>query len=73
MQIWVNTSLVQLSTDTIMSVVLLGSSDINRLKHYKNKLQQEFNLDGNIIIKLFGTKGGRIGNKDHCSRWETYI
>jgi hypothetical protein len=56
-----------------MSVVLLGSSHINRLKHYKNKLQQEFNLDGNIIIKLFGTKGGRIGNKDHCSRWETYI
>ena len=74
MQIWVNTLLVQLSTDTIMSVVLLGSSHINRLKHYVNKRQQQkFNLDGNIIIKLFGTKGGRIGNKDHCRRWETYI
>ena len=73
MQIWVNILIVQLSMDARMSVLLLGSSHINRLKHYVNKLQQEFNLDGNIIIKLFGTKGGRIGNKDHCSRWETYI
>jgi dihydroxyacetone kinase DhaKLM complex PTS-EIIA-like component DhaM len=52
-----------------MSVVLFGSSHINRLKHYVNKLQQEFNLDGNIIIKLFGTKGGRIGESSYniCS------
>ena len=57
-----------------MSALLLGSSHINRfLKHYLNKLQQqEFNLDGNII-KLFGINGGRIGNNDHCRRWETYI
>ena len=56
-----------------MSVLLLGSSHINRLKHYVNKLQQqEFNLDGNII-NLFGINGGRIGNNDHCRRWETYI
>jgi len=73
-QIWVNTLIVQLSTDTRMSVLLLGSSHINRLKHYVNKLQQqEFNLDGNIIIKLFGINGGRIGNNDHCRRLETYI
>ena len=57
-----------------MSVLLLGSSHINRLKHYVNKLQQqEFNLDDNIIIKLFGINGGRIRNNDHCRRWETYI
>jgi hypothetical protein len=57
-----------------MSVLLLGSSHINRLKHYVNKLQQqEFNLNGNIIIKLFGINLGRIGNNDHCRRWETYI
>ena len=73
MQIWVNILIVQLSMDARMSVLLLGSSHINRLKHYVNKLQQEFNLDGNIIIKLFGTKGGRIGNKDLCRRWETYV
>ena len=74
MQIWINTLIVQLSTDTRMSVLLLGSSHINRLKHYVNKLQQqEFNLNGNIIIKLFGINLGRIGNNDHCRRWETYI
>ena len=33
-QIWVNTLIVQLSTDTRMSVLLLGSSHINILKHY---------------------------------------
>ena len=33
-QIWVNTLIVQLSMDTSMSVLLLGSSHINRLKHY---------------------------------------
>ena len=65
--------IVQLSTDTTMSVLLLGSSHMNRLKHYVNKLQQqEFNLDGNII-NLFGINGVRIGNNDHCRRWETYI
>ena len=74
MQIWINTLIVQLSMDTRMSVLLLGSSHINRLKHYVNKLQQqEFNLNGNIIIKLFGINLGRIGNNDHCRRWETYI
>ena len=73
-QIWVNILIVQLSTDARMSVLLLESSHINRLKHYVNKLQQqEFNLDDNIIIKLFGINGGRIGNNDHCRRWETYI
>jgi len=57
-----------------MSVLLLGTSHVNRLKHYVNKLQQqEFNLDGEIFIKLFGISGGRIGNNDHCRRWETYI
>ena len=61
MQIWVNILIVQLSMDARMSVLLLGSSHINRLKHYVNKLQQEFNLDGNVIIKLFGINGGRIG------------
>ena len=73
MQIWVNILIVQLSTDNSMSVLLLGSSHINRLKHYVNKLQQKFNLDGNVIIKLSGINGGRIGNNDHCRRWETYI
>ena len=73
-QIWVNILIVQLSTDARMSVLLLESSHINRLKHYVNKLQQqEFNLDGNVIITLFGINGGRIGNNDHCRRWETYI
>jgi hypothetical protein len=33
-QIWVNTLIVQLSTDTRMSVLLLGSSHIHSLKHY---------------------------------------
>ena len=60
MQIWVNILIVQLSMDARMSVLLLGSSHINRLKYYVNKLQQEFNLDGNVI-KLFGINGGRIG------------
>ena len=70
MQIGVNTLMVQLSADTRMSVLLLGSSHIHRLKHYVNKLQQqEFNLDDNIIIKLFGINGGRIGNNDHCRRY----
>jgi hypothetical protein len=59
-QIWVNILIVQLSMDARMSVLLLGSSHINRLKYYVNKLQQEFNLDGNVI-KLFGINGGRIG------------
>jgi hypothetical protein len=41
-----------------MSVLLLESSHINTLKHYVNKLQQqEFNLDGNVIITLFGING----------------
>jgi len=72
-QIGVNTLIVQLSTETRMSVLLLGSSHIHRLKHYVNKLQhQEFNLDSNII-KLVGINGGRIGNNYHCRRWETYI
>ena len=52
-QIGVITLMVQLSADTRMSVLLLGSSHIHRLKHYVNKLQQqEFNLDGTIIILL---------------------
>ena len=61
------------SWSTRMSVLLLESSHINRLKHYVNKLQQqEFNLDGEIIIKWFAINEDRIGNTDHCRRWETY-
>ena len=44
--------MVQLSADTRMSVLLLGSSHINRLKHVNKLQQQEFNLDGKIIILL---------------------
>jgi hypothetical protein len=71
-QIGVNTLMVQLSADTRMSVLLLGSSHIHRLKHYVNKLQQqEFNLDDNIIIKLFGINGGVTCTV--CNRYRSQI
>jgi hypothetical protein len=67
---WTNVMLLmwkrtrKISNKAIVSKII--SSAVSFLQFGQSRLY-------NIIIKLFGINGGRIGNNDHCRRWVTYI
>lgn len=57
------------------SVLVIGSSHVNRLQQYINNLpaSDNFNLNGHDTVFLFGISGGRIKNNNHCLSWENEI
>jgi hypothetical protein len=57
------------------SVLVIGSSHVNRLQQYINNHPafDNFNLNGHDTISLFGISGGRIKNNNHCLSWENEI
>jgi len=57
------------------SVLVMGSSHVNRLRHYINNTPalHNFNLGNDPSVTLFGIGGGRIYNNSHCQQWEHQI
>lgn len=57
------------------SVLVIGSSHVNRLQQYINNhlASDNFNLNGHDTVYLFGISGGRIKNNNHCLSWENEI
>ena len=56
-------------------VLILGSSHVNRLQQYVNNRPalNNFHLNGQNTVALFGISGGRIKNNNHCVSWENEI
>jgi hypothetical protein len=54
---------------------VLGSSHVNRLRHYinNNPALHNFEFGNDPSVTLFGTGGGRIYNNYYCQQWEHQI
>ena len=48
------------------SVLVMGSSHVNRLRHYTG-------INNTPALHNFDLRGGRIYNKSHCQQWEHHI
>jgi hypothetical protein len=57
------------------SVLVIGSSQVNRFQQYINNHPafDNFNLNGHVTVSLIGISGGRIENNNHCLSWENEI
>ena len=54
---------------------VLGSSHVNRLRHYinNNSALHNFEFGNDPSVTLFGIGGGRIYNNNHCQQCEHQI
>ena len=55
------------------SILIMGSSHINRFEHYiqNRPALNNLNIQGNVTINYFGISGGQVLKSDHCQQWET--